>query len=95
LQDHKAATVVGMTTFGKGSVQDYIDLRDGSAVKVTIAEWLTPNERTINNTGLEPDVVVDRTAEDYENQRDPQLDRALGILAGTATGTAQGVPTTR
>lgn len=93
LQDHKAATIVGMKTFGKGSVQDYIDLRDGSAVKVTIAEWLTPNERTINNTGLEPDVTVDRTVEDYENQRDPQLDRALGILAGTATGTAQGAPT--
>lgn len=93
LQDHKAATIVGMKTFGKGSVQDYIDLRDGSAVKVTIAEWLTPNERTINNTGLEPDVVVDRTDEDYENQRDPQLERALGILSGTATGTAQGTPT--
>lgn len=93
LQDHKAATVVGMKTFGKGSVQDYIDLRDGSAVKVTIAEWLTPNERTINNTGLEPDVIVDRTEEDYENQRDPQLDRAVGILTGTATGTAQGAPT--
>ncbi len=90
LQDHKAATIVGMKTFGKGSVQDYIDLRDGSAIKVTIAEWLTPNERTINNTGLEPDIVVDRTDEDYENQRDPQLDRALGIFAGTATGTAEG-----
>ncbi|MCK9360731.1 S41 family peptidase [Patescibacteria group bacterium] len=95
LQDHKAATIIGMKTFGKGSVQDYIDLHDGSAVKVTIAEWLTPNERTINNTGLEPDIVVDRTDEDYENQRDPQLDRALGIFAGTATGTAEGTASAR
>lgn len=94
LQDHDVATVVGMKTFGKGSVQDYINLRDGSAVKVTIAEWLTPDERAINNAGLEPDIVVDRTQEDYENQRDPQLDRALGILLGTATGTDDGTTTT-
>ena len=87
LQDAKAATVVGMKTFGKGSVQDYLNLSDGSALKVTIAEWLTPSGRTINKTGLEPDVVVDRTEQDYEQQRDPQLDRALGILNGTATST--------
>lgn len=93
LQDHDEATVVGMKTFGKGSVQDYINLSDGSAVKVTIAEWLTPNERVINKTGLEPDIVVDRTNEDYENQRDPQLDRAVGILTGTATGTTDGTAT--
>lgn len=84
LQDFKLATVVGKTTFGKGSVQDYINLKDGSAIKITIAEWLTPNERTINKTGLEPDVTVDRTPEDYEAQRDPQLDRAIGILTGEA-----------
>ncbi len=90
LQDHKAATIVGETTFGKGSVQDYINLSDGSAVKITIAEWLTPNERTINETGLEPDILIERTNEDYENQRDPQLERAVGILNGTATGTADG-----
>lgn len=83
LQDHEAATVIGETTFGKGSVQDYLNLSDGSAVKITIAEWLTPDERTINETGLEPDLIIERTNEDYENQRDPQLDRALGILTGT------------
>ena len=73
-----------MKTFGKGSVQDYQNFKDGSGIKITIAEWLTPNERTINKTGLEPDVQVDRTAEDYEKQRDPQLERAIGILTGTA-----------
>lgn len=93
LQDTKSATVVGMKTFGKGSVQDYLNLSDGSALKVTIAEWLTPSGRTINKTGLEPDVLVDRTEKDYEQQRDPQLDRALGILNGTATGTTAAAPT--
>lgn len=93
LQDTKSATVVGMKTFGKGSVQDYLNLADGSALKVTIAEWLTPSGRTINKTGLEPDVLVDRTEQDYEQQRDPQLDRALGILNGTATGTPAVAPT--
>lgn len=92
LQDYKQATIVGMTTYGKGSVQDYENFTDGSGVKITIAEWLTPNGRTINKTGLTPDVVVDRTLEDYEAQRDPQLDRAVGILNGTATGTTATVP---
>ncbi|MEI7512770.1 MAG: S41 family peptidase [Candidatus Uhrbacteria bacterium] len=87
LQDYGVATMVGEKTFGKGSVQDYSTLPDGSAIKITIAEWLTPKDRTINKTGLDPDVVVARTPEDYEAQRDPQLDRALGILNGTATGT--------
>jgi carboxyl-terminal processing protease len=93
LQDYGVATIVGMKTFGKGSVQDYTNLKDGSAIKITIAEWLTPKERTINKTGLEPDIVVDRTSEDYEKSIDPQLDRAVGILNGTATGTSSGVTT--
>ncbi len=88
LQDYAAGTIIGMKTFGKGSVQDYSNLPDGSAIKITIAEWLTPKDRTINKTGLDPDIVVDKTADDYEKQRDPQLDRALGIFDGTATGTA-------
>jgi carboxyl-terminal processing protease len=93
LQDYKAATIVGKKTFGKGSVQDYTNLKDGSAIKITIAEWLTPQERTINKTGLEPDISIDRTPEDYEKLLDPQLDRAVGILNGSATGSAPGVPT--
>ncbi len=92
LQDYQQATIVGMQTYGKGSVQDYENFTDGSGIKITIAEWLTPDGRTINKTGLTPDVVVDRTLEDYEAQRDPQLDRAVGILNGTATGTTATVP---
>ncbi|MFA6429017.1 MAG: S41 family peptidase [Patescibacteria group bacterium] len=99
LQDHGKAKLVGTKTFGKGSVQDYQSLRDGSAIKITVAEWVTPQERTINKSGLEPDIVVERTAEDYEAERDPQLDRAVGILTGavdlsTAT-TTRAIPAPR
>lgn len=82
LQDYGKARLLGVKTFGKGSVQDYQALSDGSAVKITIAEWLTPRERTINKTGLTPDVTVERTADDYEAKRDPQLDRAVELLTG-------------
>jgi carboxyl-terminal processing protease len=80
LQDHKKATLVGMTSFGKGSVQDYEELRDGSAVKITIAEWLTPNKRAINEIGVKPDVEVDLTEEDFNASKDPQMEKALEIL---------------
>ncbi|HEU0051398.1 MAG TPA: S41 family peptidase [Patescibacteria group bacterium] len=94
LQDTGAAKLLGTKTFGKGSVQDYESLSDGAAIKITIAEWLTPKERAINKIGLEPDILVDRTADDYEAGRDPQLDRALAILTGTATGTASNTTST-
>lgn len=90
LQDYGKATLVGMKTFGKGSVQDYQSLPDGSGVKITIAEWLTPKERQINKLGLEPDIRINQTQEDYDAKRDPQLDRAVGILNGTATTTSIG-----
>jgi carboxyl-terminal processing protease len=89
LQDYGAAQLLGTKTFGKGSVQDYETLSDGSGVKITIAEWLTPKERTINKTGLVPDITIDRTYDDYASKRDPQLDRAVGILTGTATSTPE------
>ena len=80
LQDHKLATVVGEKTFGKGSVQDLIEFPDGSALKITIAKWLTPNGRSIHNEGLEPDVKVELTLEDYNADRDPQMERAEDLL---------------
>lgn len=82
LQDYKVATIVGAKTFGKGSIQDYIELTAGSGVKITVAEWLTPNERFINEIGIDPDVVVEITEEDYAAARDPQLDKAVEILTG-------------
>ncbi len=93
LQDYGVATILGKKTFGKGSVQDYQNFQDGSGIKITIAEWLTPKERTINKTGLDPDVIVDRTPEDYAAKRDPALERAIGILNGSATTTSQTVTT--
>lgn len=94
LQDYGKARLLGTKTFGKGSVQDYQSLKDGSGVKITIAEWLTPKERTINKTGLIPDITVERTEEDYAAKRDPQLDRAVGLLTGTQTVSSPSVPTT-
>lgn len=88
LQDVGVAKLVGMKTFGKGSVQEYESFNDGSAIKITIAEWLTPNERAINKVGLEPDVIIDRTTEDYEALRDPQLEKAKALLLGSASTTA-------
>lgn len=82
LQDYDLATVVGMQTFGKGSVQDYEQLRDGSAVKITIAEWLTPNKRSIEDEGVTPDIEIDLTEEDYNADLDPQMNKAMELLRG-------------
>lgn len=81
IQDRDRGKLVGETSFGKGSVQNWVPLQsDGGAVRVTIARWYTPNGRLIDKTGLEPDVVVHRTDDDVLNNRDPQLDRAVEIL---------------
>jgi carboxyl-terminal processing protease len=80
LADYGSAKLVGKKSFGKGSVQEYEELRGGSAIKITIAEWLTPQNRSINENGIEPDFDVDLTEEDYNNDKDPQLDKAMELL---------------
>lgn len=83
LQDYGKATIVGETTFGKGSVQEYLDnFADGSALKLTVAQWLTPKGRMIDKKGLVPDVTVALTDADAAALRDPQLDKAISILTG-------------
>ena len=77
LQDHKLATLIGEKSFGKGSVQELVDLKDGSAVKVTIAKWILPNGRNLNHDGLVPDIEVKLTEEDMKNLKDPQMEKAL------------------
>lgn len=80
LQDYNLATLLGEKSFGKGSVQDLHSLSDGSKIKITIAKWLTPKERAIDGKGIKPDTEVKLTDDDYNNDRDPQLDKALEIL---------------
>ncbi len=81
IQDYGRGKLVGMKTYGKGSVQQINLLKDdGGAVRITVARWLTPKERQINKVGLAPDVVIDLTADDIQNNRDPQLDKAVELL---------------
>ncbi|HNZ84116.1 MAG TPA: S41 family peptidase [Candidatus Pacearchaeota archaeon] len=80
LRENDRATLVGKTSFGKGSVQTPIKLRDGSTLKVTIAEWLTPNKNQINGKGIKPDIEAEITDKDIEQNKDPQLEKALEIL---------------
>ncbi|MBI4714291.1 S41 family peptidase [Candidatus Uhrbacteria bacterium] len=83
LQDYEVAKLVGTQTFGKGSVQDYRELEDGSAVKVTTATWYTPKGRSIHETGISPDIIVPYTLEQFKQGIDPQLDVAIQIILGT------------
>lgn len=80
IQDRDRGVLIGTTTFGKGSVQIPRELSDESVLRITTARWFTPNERQINGEGLEPDIVVERSTEDEEADRDPQLDRAVDYL---------------
>lgn len=76
LQDHKAATLIGEKTFGKGTVQKVVDLGADTLLKVTIARWYTPNGKNITKEGVTPDQLIELKAEDANAGRDPQLDAA-------------------
>ncbi len=80
IQDYERGTVIGQQTFGKGSVQLPHKLSDGSELRVTVAEWLTPLARQIHGEGITPDVEVEMTFEDIEQELDPQLDAAVEFL---------------
>lgn len=79
LQDYGKATVVGEKTYGKGVVQQLYDLSGGTVLKVTTAEWYTPKDRSINGEGITPDVEVERTYEDINAMKDPQMDKAKSL----------------
>jgi carboxyl-terminal processing protease len=83
LQDRGRATLVGETTFGKGTVQQWLDLGTVGGVKLTVAKWLTPDKRWIHRVGLTPDVVV-TVPTDTPQGVDPVLDRALQVLGESA-----------
>lgn len=80
LQDHDRGTLIGETSFGKGTVQDLQTFSDGSSLKLTIARWLTPSRQAIDQKGIEPDYAVARTAEDVAQNFDPQLSAAQEFL---------------
>ena len=80
LQEHGVAKLIGTQTFGKGSVQELINITSETSLKVTIAKWLTPNGLSISHGGLTPDYVVERTAKDRENGIDPQMEKAVEVL---------------
>lgn len=80
LRDIREIQIIGKKSFGKGSVQELERLQDDSALKVTIANWLTPKGDFITNVGLAPDIEVDMTDEDFEQELDPQLDKALEVV---------------
>ena len=102
LQDHGRAVVVGAQSYGKGSVQTVVELEDGSALKLTVAKYYTPNHRSIQERGITPDVAI-ADAPPAENgapqtgraggpgRLDPQLDRAVDLLKG-AKGVKAGEP---
>ncbi len=81
LQDHKRAILIGEKTFGKGSVQEILDFKDGSELRMTIAKWFTPLDRSIDEVGIKPDREVKMTEADIDAGKDPQLDEAVKYLA--------------
>ncbi|MCR5255696.1 MAG: S41 family peptidase [Acetatifactor sp.] len=85
IKDYEKGTLVGTTTYGKGIVQQIVPLSDGSAVKITVSAYYTPNGVNIHGTGIEPDVEIDFDSEAYYDSEDPvdnQLEKAKEVLAG-------------
>lgn len=80
LREHGIATLVGEQTFGKGSVQELINITEDTSLKITVANWLTPEGISISESGLKPDIIIPITLSDIENKRDPQMEKAVEIL---------------
>ena len=80
IQDHERGYVIGETSFGKGTVQEVQNLMGGSSLRITVAKWFTAGERDINASGIIPDQIVEKTAEDFEKGNEPQLEAAMNYL---------------
>ena len=80
LKEQGVAKLVGTKTFGKGSVQELINITDNTSLKVTIASWLTPNGHNLSHDGLDPDYNVPVTEKDLAQKRDPQMEKAIELL---------------
>ena len=86
MKDHNRAKLVGTQSFGKGSVQEVIDVTPDTILKITVAKWLTPNGNSISEKGLTPDYVVEITEKDLNNKVDPQMNKAVELLNNKALG---------
>lgn len=80
IRDHRGVKIVGEKTFGKGTVQELQQLRDGSTLKITVAHWILPKGDLIEKNGLKPDFEVKLTDKDIEEKKDPQLEKAIEVL---------------
>jgi carboxyl-terminal processing protease len=80
IRDNGRGTIIGETSFGKGTVQEVENLIDGSSIRITIAKWYTPNNVNISKVGITPDIEVKRSIDDIKANKDPQLDAALDYL---------------
>ena len=80
LHDNGVASLIGVKSFGKGSVQEPQARTDGSLLKITVARWYTPNGKNIDKEGISPDQKVDRSLDDIKANKDPQLDAATAKL---------------
>lgn len=85
VQDHEVGTIVGTTTYGKGVVQELRQLSDGSAVKLTVSNYYTPNGNSINKVGIKPDVEVKLASEllnkdEITHEEDNQLQKTLDVI---------------
>lgn len=76
LRDLRSAALIGEKSYGKGSVQEYEKFPDGSSIRISIAKWLTPRGTDINGEGIKPSIEIKITDEDYNQDKDPQIDRA-------------------
>jgi carboxyl-terminal processing protease len=86
LQDYKRAILVGEKTFGKGSVQSVLSLDDGSAIRLTTAKYYTPNERMIHDKGIEPDVYIPMSPEQWQKVLIKRSRDELGDISGDEAG---------
>lgn len=92
LQDHHRATIVGIQTFGKGSVQTWRELSNGGGIRITISRWYTPDGNSVSEQGIHPDIIVPYDPESISEDLDNQLAAAVQVLRGTYSDTAQAAP---
>lgn len=94
LQDHERAIIIGMQTFGKGSVQTWRELSNGGGIRITISRWYTPDGNSVSEVGIQPDITVPYDPEyELDHEYDNQLTAAIEVLNGTYGDTAQTVET--